>query len=64
MHEDNDLGRLCHCVCVRVCRLPVFVHDGVECQAVSPAGGEVVHVDIRVPAAQTAQYSVLLTVCY
>lgn len=28
----------------------MFVHDCVERQAVSPAGGEVVNVDVGVPA--------------
>lgn len=28
---------------------PVFMHDGVEGQTISPAGGEVVHVDIGIP---------------
>lgn len=28
---------------------PVFMHNGVEGQPISPAGGEVVHVDIGIP---------------
>lgn len=32
--------------------LPVFVNQGIEGHAVSPAGGEIVNVDVRVTAAE------------
>ena len=35
----------CLCVCVYVC-IPEAVHDGIEGQAISPAGGEIENVDI------------------
>lgn len=31
--------------------LPVSVYEGVEGEAVSPAGGEILDVDLRVPGA-------------
>ncbi len=41
----GSYGELCICVCVCVC-VPVFVDESVESHPVSPAGGEVVDVDI------------------
>ena len=44
-------------------QLPVLVNDGIEREAISPAGGEVVHVDIGIPAGNTSQFNLQLRVC-